>query len=296
MYTRSYIEVADAELVQMWLHELTASSYSFPCIDNSHSIVPTTTSKLNSTSKLPSTQSPPLQGWYLSGGQAKAVSLQWQHSNSSSSSSDSSTGSSNATALQLAHACAQLCDVIVKCVGWSFGPQMPHDNVTKHDVPCNNNSSNNSSATCRCVLHATARGELATDPQHAVVGMQAAVADISITYSGVAQRDVAVYTGLQADATQPNRVLAVVNFHWHIEAATVDFITQQLYPLCLPVGFDVVVVGPHSGIDGVLLNPWTNKGYYSGLSLALAYQRFPNYDGKLTYQLNKLYMLFECKS
>jgi STELLO glycosyltransferases len=287
LYTRLYIEVQDAELLQLWLHELSASTYSFPCIAETHSIVPTVSAKQNSTSKLPSTQSQPLQGWYLSGGQAKTVPLHWHYdsNNSSSSSSGSSSSSSNVTALQLARVCSELCDDVVKCVGWSFGPQMAHDSVTAHDVPCSNSSSSSSSRSsgsmCRCVLHATARGDLATDAQHAVVGVQAAAAEHSITYSGVVQRDVAVYTGKQADTTQPNRVLAVVNFHWHIDAAMVEFITQQLYPLCLPVGFDVVVVGPHSGIDGVLLNPWTNKGYYSGLSLALAYQRFPNYDGKL---------------
>eukprot|EP00953_Heterococcus_sp_UTEX-ZZ885_P010241 5977-Heterococcus_DN1.PRE.2 len=285
LYTRLYIEVQDAELLQLWLHELSASTYSFPCIADTHSIVPTVSAKLNSTSKLPSTQSQPLQGWYLSGGQAKTVPLHWHYdsNNSSSSSSGSSSSSSNVTALQLAHVCSELCDDVVKCVGWSFGPQMAHDSVTAHDVPCSSSSSSSSSSgsMCRCVLHATARGDLATDAQHAVVGVQAAAAEHSITYSGVVQRDVAVYTGKQADTTQPNRVLAVVNFHWHIDAATVKFITQQLYPLCLPVGFDVVVVGPHSGIDGVLLNPWTNKGYYSGLSLALAYQRFSNYDGYL---------------
>jgi hypothetical protein len=290
MYTRSYIEVADAELLQLWLHELTASTYSFPCIADTHSIVPIASAKLNSTSKLVSTQSQPLQGWYLSGGQAKTVPLHWHYDSNSSSSGSSS--SSNATALQLAHVCSELCDDVVKCVGWSFGPQIAHDSSTKtiHDVPCSSSSSS-SSAKCRCVLHATARGDLATDPEHAIVGVQAATADRSITYSGAVQRDVAVYTGKPAYATQPNRVLAVVNFHWHIDAAMVEFVTQQLYPLCLPAGFDVVVVGPHSGIDGVLLNPWTNKGYYSGLSLALAYQRFPNYDGKLTVYL--LFISFE---
>ena len=46
--------------------------------------------------------------------------------------------------------------------------------------------------------------------------------------------------------------------------------------LCL---YDTVVSGPHSYVDGQLINPWTHEGHYAAITPALAYWRFPEYSG-----------------
>jgi hypothetical protein len=215
----------------------------------------------SSTFRQPSSASPPLRGWSLEGGQAQTVLL---NSNSSSST------------LDYARICADHCVSKPACIAWSFGPQAAPRAAAAHDVNCN---AKDTTKQCRCMLRRAAAGKLATSKKHAIVGVQAAAADQNVTYSGVVQRNITVYSGKAPDAVQPHRILLVVNFHHHFKKGTVNFITQRLYPLCLPAGIDVVIIGPHSGVNGTLLHPWTYRGHFSALSLALAYWRFPDYDG-----------------
>jgi hypothetical protein len=210
--------------------------------------------------------SPPLQGWSLEGGRAQTVALFNEHSNSTLST------------LRYATMCADHCVRKADCIAWSFGPQAALKAVAAHDVNC---VAGDTAKQCRCVLHAAAAGNLAASKKHAIVGFTPAPDDSSITYSGVVQRNVTIYSGRPPDAVQPHRILLVVNFHHHFTKSTVDFITQRLYPLCLPAGIDVVMIGPQSGVSGALLHPWTHRGHFSALSLALAYWRFPSYDGYL---------------
>ena len=304
MYTRGYIEIEDVELVQLWLQELTASGYSFPCIDDHHTVIPLASKKINVKTHTAVTVEPqratvPLQGWYMKGGQTKTVHFLLE--DTAVAEQQLNTDKTTATH-SYAKMCAAQCEDDVRCIAWSFGPQKPAEttataitaaNVTavdiqQHSVKCDGNNSTSSSSSskqCWCTLHepaVTAAG--ATDAvKHklAIIGAKAHPTHASITYSGVVQRDVTVYTGKPADTTQPNRILLVVNFHWPISQKVVDFMTQKMLPLCLPTGFDLVIIGPHSSISGVLLNPWSNKGHFAGISPTLAYTRFPNYDGEL---------------
>jgi hypothetical protein len=276
MYARGYIEIEDVELVQLWLQELTSSGNSFPCINDQQTVIPHATNKAfqdyTPLATEPQRATVPLQGWYLKGGQSKTVQFLREES------AADRLSSGKTVTYDYAKMCSEHCENDVRCIAWSFGPQKAHDGVMEYDVNCSNNSS--TLKKCRCVLHGAARGMLAYSEQHAIIGVQPEPDDAKFTYSGVIQRDIIVYTGKPPDATQPNRILLIVNFFNHIKKETLDFMIEQLYPQCLPAGFDIVIVGPQSGISGVLLNPWSNKGHFAGLAPTLAYTRFPNYDGK----------------
>jgi hypothetical protein len=313
LHERSFIKLEDVELAQLWLQELTASTYSFACV---HATASTNTS-IHSNSATGSVQAdnaetvtaavnvtalnvtsiPPLQGWSIGGGHAVTVPLLFSNANKV-------TVTAVRTALSNAELCAQQCAVHANCTAWRYGPQKAPDTDTvpaAYDVQCDANGSG-SKQKCRCVLHmpaAAAAAAAAAVPavaaatgvnsstalqqeQHRIIGVRPRKADNSITYSGVVQRNIVVYSGKPPSAAQPLKILVVINFHWHISKGTHKFLLEKVLPLCLPAGFSIVVIGPHAdaGVSGVLLNPWTYKGHFSGLSLALAYAKFPDYDGE----------------
>eukprot|EP00953_Heterococcus_sp_UTEX-ZZ885_P037468 19250-Heterococcus_DN1.PRE.3 len=319
---RSFIKLEDVELAQLWLQELTASTYRFPCVDatattgttttaatlsnssvdaNSaidkslsadvstvkHSDATTATAAVNVT-RLKVTGIPPLQGWSIGGGHAVTVPLTFSNA--------SAVTAGARTALSNAELCADQCAVHVNCTAWRYGPQKAPDTdfaTAAYDVQCDAKG-NGRKRKCRCVLHmpipaavaAAAMADVnrtALQEQHRIIGIRPRAADNAITYSGVVQRDTVVYTGKPPSSSQPLKILVVINFHWHISKGTHIFLLQKVLPLCLPAGFSIVVIGPHADNDvkGVLLNPWTYKGHFSGLSLALAHAKFPDYDGYL---------------
>jgi STELLO glycosyltransferases len=312
LYERSFIKLEDVELAQLWLQELTASTYSFPCVDAAATTTATTAATLTNSSvradahsvknsatktvttvanvtRLNVTGIPPLQGWSIGGGHAVTVPLHY---------SNASAVSVANTALSNAELCAEQCTVHVNCTAWRYGPQKAPDTDTvtaSYDVQCDAKGSSRK-RKCRCVLHMPVPAAVAAaavadvnrtalQEQHRIIGVRPRAADNAITYSGIVQRNTVVYTGRPPSSAQPLKILVVINFHWHISKGTHKFLLQKVLPLCLPAGFSVVVIGPHadSDVHGVLLNPWTYEGHFSGLSLALAYAKFPDYDGECCF-------------
>jgi STELLO glycosyltransferases len=319
LYERSFIKLEDVELAQLWLQELTASTYRFPCVDaaatagtstaaatlsnstvHSNSAIDksvhadtskaepddaTTVIAVANFTRLNVTGIPPLQGWSIGGGHAVTVPF----------SNGSAVTAGARTALSNAELCAEQCAVHVNCTAWRYGPQKAPDTDTAtaaYDVQCDAKG-NGRKRKCRCVLHMPIPAAVAAaavvdvnrtalQEQHRIIGIRPRAADNAITYSGVVQRDTVVYTGKPPSSSQPLKILVVINFHWHISKGTHKFLLQKVLPLCLPAGFSIVVIGPHadSDVTGVLLNPWTYKGHFSGLSLALAHAKFPDYDGE----------------